>query len=403
MSETKRNTGFLGNALHMVKKSVDLAKRHIEEQKRHGGERILRAVADKIKQAAEESQRKRNLEVATEFYKKALEKRDEDAKAVLREAAEKIKRAVENAQKAAEKKKRDEDNKMLREVTEKLRRAVDNHEKAKRNTGGFLNNALNMLQRSADIVKRGLDEDEDTAAYRAVSENVKKAVDQKNEKRENVGFLGNAMNILKKSADMAKRHIEASKRNEAQERVLREVAERMKREHEKQEQRKQVLRDLVDKVKKAADAFQQRRDQQSKRTETIRTEEAVKRNSNFLEGIKNAFNLVARRDAGLEKRYAALAINRAAQAAKEKRKREEETNWYARELPTAKKSTFEKKSPSLDEKWKREVRGVLDNKIAQIHATKRFLERPDLVKYKIYFTFLSRNLCQVYLYYLLVW
>ena len=409
--------------------------------------RVLRAVADKIKQAAEKGKRKRDLEVESELYKRACgiglfcapglfehaqRKRDEDTKAVLRAAAEKIKRAEEN-------RKREEDNKVLGDVADTIKKAVEKAEKhrreeQKRNTGGFLSNALNALQRSADMAKRHVERNaEDTTAFRAVDASLKKreensdvansikqAVEttkhrREEEKRNVGGFLNNALNALHRSADMVKRHIERNTgRNEAQERVFREVAGRMKKQAEKNEERKRELRDVMDKVKEAADAYKQKRDEKAENYEEQRrvfrnvaeslkksalnannrreqnevagknrrwctaegycTEDVNRRSPGFIEGIKNAFNLVARRHAEFEKRDAASAIKKAVNAATEKMKREEQARLHVRQPFAASKSAIghsDKRSSTSDEDWKRMVREVLHNKATQIRATEK--------------------------------
>ena len=413
--------------------------------------RVLRAVADKIKQAAEEVRRKRDMETESELYKRACgiglfcapglfehaqRKRDEDTKTVLRAAAEKIKRAEEN-------RKREEDNKVLRDVADTIKEAVEKAEKhrreeQKRNTGGFLSNALNALQRSADMAKRHVERNaEDTTAFRAVDASLKKreenskvfrdvansikqAVEttehrREEEKRNVGGFLNNALNALQRSADMVKRHIERNTgRNEAQERVFREVAGRMKKQAEKNEERKRALRDVMDKVKEAADAYKQKRGEKAENYEEQRrvfrnvaeslkksalnadnrreqnevagknrrwctaegycTEDVNRRSPGLIEGIKNAFNLVARRHAEFEKRDAASAIKKAVNAATEKMKREEQARLHVRQPVAASKSAIghsDKRSSTSDEDWKRMVGKVLDNKATQIRATEK--------------------------------
>ena len=465
LSEAKRNTGFLGNAIHTIKKSAEVAKRHLEMAKRSDGEEmVLRTVTNKIKKAAEEGKRKRDLEVESELYKRACgiglfcapglfehaqRKRDEDTKAILRAAAEKIKRA-EDARK------RKEDNKALRDVADTIKQAVENAEKhrreeQKRNTGGFLSNALNVLQRSADMANRHVERNaEDTTAFQTVAANLRKREEnskvfrdvannikqlpektkhrREEEKRNVGGFLNNALNALQRSADMVKRHIERNtKRDEAQERVFREVAGRMKKQAEKNEERKRTLRGVMDKVKEAADAYKQKREEKTqkyeeqrrvfrdvaeslkksalnanrreqeeiKRTEETRnrreqnevsgksrrwctaegycSEDMNRRSPGFIERIKNAFNLVATRHAESEKRDAASAIKKAVNVATEKMKREEQARLHVKHPVAASKSAIghsSKRSSTSDEDWKRMVQEVL-NKAPQIRATQK--------------------------------
>ena len=104
------------------------------------------------------------------------------------------------------------------------------------------------------------------------------------------------------------------------------------------------------------------------------TEDVNRRSPGFIEGIKNAFNLVARRHAEFEKRDAASAIKKAVNAATEKMKREEQARLHVRQPVAASKSAIghsDKRSSTSDEVWKRMVREVLDNKATQIRATEK--------------------------------
>ena len=263
--------GFLSNTLNTIKKSVEVAKRHLELEKRNTEEnRILRSVAENFKKAAESHKQKRDFEQATDIYKRfsglglgmapqLLEhaKRKEEQEREIRRAAGNIKTAAETfkrrrdaeASKRAcgaglgfctpemEEKKRAEDQE--REV---LRRAAEN------------------IKRVAEIVKRKRDAE---ASRRACGVGLGFCTPEMEEKKRN----DDQEKVLLKTAENIKRAAEAImsiKRKRDREASKRACGTGLgfctpEMEQKKREEDNKVLRSVAENIRKVIDTVKHKR------------------------------------------------------------------------------------------------------------------------------------------------
>ena len=381
----KRNQGgFLSNAMNAIQKSAEVAKRYVELQRRSNDEkRALNDVVDRLRKTVDDMKHKRE---------------EEDAK---RESAGFLQNAMNAIKKSADRAKR--------------HAGLQKEEASKRSCGI----GLGFCSPEVESEKR-----EDNRVFRSIADNVRKAVDNIKHKRNQGGFLSNAMNAIQKSAEVAKRHVELQKRNdeEASKRAcgvgfgfcspeketkkregddatiakiaknFRRAADALNKKREQAKMRKReeegrVFRDVADQIKKAASSIKQRRDQTKRAVENVgdafkkiatrhvsfgKREEDMKVVRSVADNIKKAVdNIKQKRDEGMKD-----LLDEIMKRSAEEQKRKDLLEVFRRHPVAASLSAIkgmEKKSSTAEEDWKRKLREVLDNKTAQIRElAKRF-------------------------------